>query len=203
MKEAGGTMGRKSLAIERRTQILDAFERCVIKYGLDGATIEKIAAEANVRPSILRHYIGNWDQLVGELVNRVVKGYYEMAQESFEKASQDDMLPEIMDMLFSTKMDHGDRGRVIFGILMTSEERYPEMKRTILDLLAKVIEMLAVILKKYNPRASKWRCEEVAYSIICLSLSNEAMAPRGLGMGYTDLARAGAEMLLKQFNEDD
>lgn len=30
-------MGRKSLATERQTEILDAFERCVVQYGLERA----------------------------------------------------------------------------------------------------------------------------------------------------------------------
>ena len=38
-------MGRPSVTEQRRNEILDAFVRCVGRYGLDGATLERLATE--------------------------------------------------------------------------------------------------------------------------------------------------------------
>jgi len=66
-------MGRKSLAKERRAQILDAFYRCITRDGLQRASIRKIAKEAGVQPSILHHYFKDRDEMVEELVKNTVR----------------------------------------------------------------------------------------------------------------------------------
>ena len=68
-------MGRKSLASERTSQILDAFERCIVQYGLEGATLKRIAKEAGVKLSMIHHYIGNRDMLVKSMVKRFIDTY--------------------------------------------------------------------------------------------------------------------------------
>jgi AcrR family transcriptional regulator len=65
-------MGRKSLAPERRAQILDAFYQCIRKYGLHGASTRRIAQEAGVQPSILHHYFKDRDEMIEELVANIV-----------------------------------------------------------------------------------------------------------------------------------
>ena len=51
-------MGRKSLANERREQILDAFAIYLRQHGFEGCTLERVAEIAGVQRSIIRHYIG-------------------------------------------------------------------------------------------------------------------------------------------------
>ena len=52
-------MGRPDLTEVRTAEILDAFERCVARFGLEGSSLERDAEEAGMKRSILRHYIGN------------------------------------------------------------------------------------------------------------------------------------------------
>jgi AcrR family transcriptional regulator len=61
-------MGRKSIADERRTQIVQAFYHCVVKEGTAGASIRKIASEAGVSPSTLHHYFKDRDEIIEEAV---------------------------------------------------------------------------------------------------------------------------------------
>jgi AcrR family transcriptional regulator len=65
-------VGRKSLAGERRAQIIEGLSRCISKYGLKRASIKKIAEEAGVLPSILHHYFKDRDEIIDELVRKVV-----------------------------------------------------------------------------------------------------------------------------------
>ncbi|MBU0972033.1 MAG: TetR/AcrR family transcriptional regulator [Proteobacteria bacterium] len=61
-------MGRKSIADKRRTQIIQAFYRCVVGQGAAGASIRKIANEAGVLPSTLHHYFKGRDEIIEEAV---------------------------------------------------------------------------------------------------------------------------------------
>ncbi|MCP3939893.1 MAG: TetR/AcrR family transcriptional regulator [Desulfobacteraceae bacterium] len=61
-------MGRKSIADERRTQIILAFYTCVVNHGAAGASIRKIANEAGVLPSTLHHYFTSRNEIIEEAV---------------------------------------------------------------------------------------------------------------------------------------
>src|SRR5215471_6974743 len=72
-RQQGAAMGRPSLADTRRPQILRAFEDCVLKYGLEGSSLERIAQQAGVRRSLIRHYFGNKDELAEALVAGIIE----------------------------------------------------------------------------------------------------------------------------------
>lgn len=59
-------MGRPSLAVQRRQQILEAVDRCLLEHGLAGTTVARIAQAASVQPSLIAHYFGNKDGLLNE-----------------------------------------------------------------------------------------------------------------------------------------
>ncbi len=61
-------MGRKSIANERRDQIIEAFYRCTASQGLAGSSIRKIAEEAKVQPSTLHHYFESREEIIEEAV---------------------------------------------------------------------------------------------------------------------------------------
>lgn len=66
--------GRKSIAKERRAQILDAFHRCAVRKGLEKASLREVAEEAGLPVSNLHHFFKNRDEMISELVKRIVEG---------------------------------------------------------------------------------------------------------------------------------
>ncbi|MEM7135795.1 MAG: TetR/AcrR family transcriptional regulator [Myxococcota bacterium] len=73
-------MARPSLKEQRTEQILDAFERCLPRFGLEGSSLERVAEEAGVKRTIIRHYVGNRDQLLSALLDR----YLAQSQQSLD-----------------------------------------------------------------------------------------------------------------------
>jgi len=65
-------MGRKSLAAERRSQIVAALRRCIFRYGLQRASIKKIAVEAGLPAGLLHHYFRSRSEMIEELVRKTV-----------------------------------------------------------------------------------------------------------------------------------
>lgn len=92
-------MPRPSLKTQRVAQILDAYEICVAKYGVDGATLERIAAEAGLARPLIRHNIGNRDDLLEALTTRFL-----------EKSERD--IADLMD-----RLPEEDRGKVLVSYL--------------------------------------------------------------------------------------
>ena len=63
-------MARPSKVEERKEQILDAFERCVVQSGIQGATLDKVAKEAGLPRSPVRNLIGNRDDMLAAVFER-------------------------------------------------------------------------------------------------------------------------------------
>jgi AcrR family transcriptional regulator len=68
-------MGRPSLAAERVATILDATGRCVARFGVEGTTLEKVAAESGMSRSHIRHYVGNRADLIDRFRARILERY--------------------------------------------------------------------------------------------------------------------------------
>jgi len=65
-------MGRKSLAKERRAEIIEALYRCIVRGGLQKASTRAIAKEAGIQQSMLLHYFKTRDEIIEELVDKFV-----------------------------------------------------------------------------------------------------------------------------------
>jgi len=102
-------MGRKSIADERRTQIVQAFYHCVIKEGAAGASIRKIATEAGVSPSTLHHYFKDRDEIIEEAVvlftDEIFKRFAEKITPDFDAEVR---LSKGLEFIFSNGMINPD-----------------------------------------------------------------------------------------------
>jgi hypothetical protein len=66
------TMGRPSLAESRRAQILDAYEECVLQFGMEARSLEALADQAGIKRSVVRHYMDNRAELRRAFVERII-----------------------------------------------------------------------------------------------------------------------------------
>lgn len=189
-------MARKDLTEERTEEILDAFARCMIKYGLD-ASLEQVAEEAGMTRSIIRHYIGNREEVVNRLIERITKAYVQELREAEANIPQAQMLETTLDYLFGTGPSYDDYDKLIIDVMMTGKDRYPAAKQSLRMMLEELVVMFTKDVALAYPQADEARCQQVAYSIICLALSNESFLWIGMNPSYNTAARASAEALLK------
>jgi AcrR family transcriptional regulator len=66
-------MARPRIADQRTAQILDAFEACVVRNGLNGTTLEDVAREVGQPRSLVRYFAGNRAEMVSVLIDRMVE----------------------------------------------------------------------------------------------------------------------------------
>ena len=66
-------MPRKCLKEVRSEQILAAYATCITRYGLEGATQERIVEQAGIKRSIFLHYLGNQEEIIDALIEYVGK----------------------------------------------------------------------------------------------------------------------------------
>lgn len=139
-------MGRKSLATQRRAQIIDAFYRCVTKNGLQNSSMREIAKEARMQPSMLHHYFKDRDEMIGELVKKIVDDLtarysketarYKNPQKRFDKAVEFLFGPEmISDEHAGFFYDSWTEARNNEAVRESYAKLYRRFRQAIIDLL--------------------------------------------------------------------
>ena len=99
-------MARPKISEERREAILEAFETCVVRKGFTETTLDDVAKEVGLPRPLVRYFIGNRDEMVNCLIERVLtRGEARMnvilsQRESFTPAEISDAL---FDQIFADK----------------------------------------------------------------------------------------------------
>lgn len=67
-----GTVSRADKSVIRKQEILNAYHEVIVKEGLEGASIAKIARRLGIHPSLIIHYFKTKDEMLLELVEHFV-----------------------------------------------------------------------------------------------------------------------------------
>jgi AcrR family transcriptional regulator len=197
-------MGRKSLAEERREEILAAFERCIGRYGID-VPLERIADEAGVQRSLIRHYLGNREELVAQLIERIAAEYPRRVSELIER-ERGGGPTGLLDLMFPLGEAEQPREVVpgsgwdalITAVMSAAQGRYPQAKHRLAQMMEQIVEQIADGLAHLFPHAPLDARHEAAYALLCLINSHESLVLLGIGARYSVLARRSAERILEE-----
>jgi len=107
--------GRKSVAKERRAQILDAFHRCAIRNGLKETSLREVAEEAGLPVSNLHHFFKNRDEMVSELNKHIIGGIIDDFKAEFrEENNPQKRFKKSIDFLFSPRAQKLEDGSLYY-----------------------------------------------------------------------------------------
>jgi len=191
-------LGRPSLVAERREQILEAFSRCLAERGLEGTTLDVIAAEAGVQRAAIRHYVGNRDQLIRAGVEHIAARYAHTLETESESAASADRLSAILDSLFlggfSTGYSQEDRAIDAMMAAAASDESVRESLR---EMYAAFEDRLAHEIAAMYPTAEPEEIVRISYVIMCLVEQSNTMRFLGFPPDRARAARAVAGSLIE------
>lgn len=170
-------MGRPSLQKQRQAEVLDAFLTCVAAYGVEGATLERIATEAGLKRPLIRHHLGNRDDMVRALAAHVTETLTVQSEELRHALQDYPGIRSFVDVLFSTDGTTDRRFNTAYQSLIDSVERYPDLRDDLLEVMQAFYTLGYDVVRAANSDASKRDCETVAHGIINLYLTTDALAP--------------------------
>lgn len=125
--------GRKSIAKERRAQILDAFRTCAVRSGLEKASLREIAEEAGLPVSNLHHFFKNRDEMVSQLEEQIVGGIMEDLRAEFgDEEDPQRRFRKSIDLLFSPKAQKLEDGSLYYDFWSLAH-RSARLRRTFRD----------------------------------------------------------------------
>ena len=190
-------MGRKSLASERTSQILDAFERCIVQYGLEGATLKRIAKEAGVKLSMIHHYIGNRDMLVKSMVKRFIDTYRHDFQAWLSALPEQNRLSALLDLYFTDQLSYyRAQDNLIVTELMALAEREAYVKALLLDMFQLFEHVFDEEIQRSYPHAPADKSRAVAHALLSLWFGHSTFVWLGFDASRRQSAREAAETLL-------
>ena len=171
-------MPRPSLKLQRSEEILDAFEKCVARYGIEGTTLEKTAEEAGLQRSLLRHNVGNRDDLLNSLVNRFISESRDSLELLESAVSYKTTPKEFVNYLFDET--YSDSQSVLVAqALITAAPNYPEIASHLQKWVKDFTKSTVKILKRIVPNATPSDYRIVASGIIGIYFNVESLSPLG------------------------
>ena len=188
-------MPRPSVKAERTEEILDAFERCVARFGIEGSSLERIAEEAGLRRSLLRHHVGNRDDLVAALAARFLLRSQRQVEQLVAALPAARRAEALVEILFDPA--HSDAHLVLVAeALIAAVPQHPDLGPKLRAWVEDFVAVVAGELRTARPVASEAACAEVAAGVVGIYVSVDSLAPLGPMSGYRDASKAAALRLL-------
>ncbi len=194
-------LARPDLKTQRRQQILDAFEICVARYGVEGATLAKTAEQAGLARALIRHNLGNRRDLVAALTDQFV---------AKSRVSMQHMM---------TSLPATNRSRALIGILFEPSYSDPQLVRVANALIAASPEdaTLAAQMREWSdgfigsvtqvvanehPRAHTDAISAVAAGITGIYFNVEALYPLGDISALSKSSKEAALLLIATLEDN-
>lgn len=192
------------MAEERRTQIFEAFRRCVAREGLEKTTLDAVAREAGLQRSAIRHFVGNRDQLVREALVALAAEYYEAFDRSVAEARGKARIDLLLAFLFDGAFahEHGESDRVV-NALLAGAAADEGARRALREMYEGFLESVERELRSAYPKARAPRRREAAWAILCIAETHVTMIDLGFDESRTELAKRAARRILDGLRSRD
>ena len=188
-------MPRPSVKVERTEEILDAFERCVVLHGVEGATLERIAEEAGLRRSLLRHYIGNREELIEALLERFLKKSDVEVKELFDALPAKGRAAVLLDYLFDEQYSNNQMA-LVASSLIAAAPSHDILRSPLRRWIGNFVDAVAKELQHSFPSADSTACMEVAAGIVGIYFNVESLSPLKRMNRLRATSRKAAERLI-------
>ena len=167
-------MGRPSLAVQRRDQILDAVTFCVGQFGVEGTTLERVSEASGLSRGHVRHYVGNREDMLDQFQARLMARYVTRMREVCDGAPAGSRGVELVRFLFGKEWAPGADSAAIDALMWAAarDERIRDGLRASYLAMERV---LTRALRSDFPQASPARCAAVAYALICLAFAHSTL----------------------------
>lgn len=195
------SMARPSIKDARSKQILDAFEVCVARHGVAGATLAKTAEVAGLARPLVRHNVGNRDDLLDALVERFLEKSEQSTRVWVDALPTENRLVAAVELLFDPRYSDAQLVQVSNALIAASagDARLArKMRKWIKDFVA---ALDALIAAEY-PDIDSVRTRTVATGIVGIYNNVEALYPLG-GVGDIASASRDAALLLLESLEHE
>lgn len=190
-------MARPSMKAQRTDEILSAFKRCIVHYGLEGSSLEHIAEESGLQRSLIRHFVGNRDDLIHLLADRMLADFKQQTEFLYNNLPKTNRIEALIGLLFEPKNASSTEHILVFESLIASAERYPKIRTKLQKWLDGFNKQLTTEIEKTYPNSDHEQCNAVSFGIISIYFNLDSLMPLSLSDHYRKIAVIAATSLLR------
>ncbi|MFT6510016.1 MAG: AcrR family transcriptional regulator [Parvibaculaceae bacterium] len=187
-------MARPSLKAERREQILDAYENCVVRYGVEGATLANVADEAGIARPLIRHNVGNRDDLLALLIERFLVESNESTKRFIAYLGKDKPVDDFIEGLFDPNFADPHLTLMAEALIAASAnnaELATHMQKWTRDF---ILAVQGVLAQQY-PKAGSKKIYAVAAGLTGIYFNVASLSPLGPMPDVQNASKAAALQL--------
>lgn len=191
-------MARPSVKAERTEEILVAFEQCVALYGVEGATLERLASQSGLQRSLVRHYMGNRNDLINALVSRFLAQSSCIFGELFGylESLKGNQAQEMVEMLFDTNYMDTTQTAVASALVIYSGG-HPEIADLLRCWVQDIESGMTSVLKKAYESESSDNLQDVAAGVLGIYFNVDSLEVLGHMVEFRDRSKRGALRLIE------
>lgn len=158
-------VGRPSKAGERIPEILRATAEVVVREGLAGVTFAKVAESAGMQRTLVLHYFGSRDELLGAFIEHAVGA---LGTEIFRRDPGLSLRERVLS-LFAPGAYRSHEDLVVWTELVALSARDAEVRRRLRELWTGLwLPELEALLAAHCPGASADDVADTVYALVCL-----------------------------------
>ena len=193
-------MGRPKINEARREEILEAFERCVLQNGLANTSLEKVAVEAGLPRSLVRYFVGNREDMVSLLIERIVDRA-QLALAELDSSDKEPAFSVILDFLFDGAFVSNTTNSIVDQLwqLAGTDEI---VRAKLQDMYTILRDILVNGMKKEGLGNSKAQRTTIAQLFLSLAYGEANFAWLGLTSQKENASRKMAETIIAPLQND-
>jgi AcrR family transcriptional regulator len=193
-------VGRRSLAQERTVQILQAYAVCIGRFGLEGATLERVSEESGFSRGHIRHYVGNRDEMRRKLVQWVCDDFGDKALEMVADAPPGERARARMHHMLESGLGPAPDNAAI-DVLLGATTYDADLRAMMREIYLDVERSIARSLRDDFPGAPARVYREGAYQLLAVAFGNWSLSEMEFPASRQHAAVAIGEAVLERVRD--
>ena len=186
---------------ERRDQILDAYEHCVARFGIEGATLEVTAKQAGLARALIRHNVGNRADLMAALVERFLARSRSSLDDMIDALPSRNRLATLVDWLFDP--DYLDPQIVLLSeALIAASADDPALARKMRGWTTDFVNAVESTIRSEYPDVRESTVSAIAAGLTGIYFNTESLSPLGDMPDLLDASKRAALLLIGTLEGD-
>ncbi len=171
--------------------MLDAYEICLTRYGVEGTTLDRVAEEAGLARPLIRHNVGNRKDLLAATVKRFIKRSDESTRQLLDALPKEARLATLIEWLFDPAASD-PRMVLVSGALIAAGANDPDLARTMRNWTRDFVDTMADTVRTSHPRAGEDAVRCVAAGIASAYFTAESVTPMGPMSDFREACKQAA-----------
>ncbi|MEM8813747.1 MAG: TetR/AcrR family transcriptional regulator [Pseudomonadota bacterium] len=188
-------MGRPSVKSERRQQILDAYEACVARYGVEGASLEVIAETAGLARPLIRYNVGNRNDLLEALVERFLSRFDDAVNRTIAALPASGAADKFIDWLFDPTYSD-TRSVLVAEALIAASQNDPALAERMRAWTRRFSAAIKEVLEVDHAANDPDVLDAVSTGIAGIYFNSECLTPLGPMKDVRQASKRAAKLLL-------